>query len=206
MKKIKKLVVATRNKAKAQEWDMLLKLFLPTVNVVSLSEFDDVSDPEETGKTFQENADLKASYYAKKIGEFAFADDGGYEITALGGAPGVRSRRIKPDGSEGTDEEIIEWVLSSLTASGSNDRSASLTSAISLSDPDGNIIYRDIASFKGMILEKPGPIMMEGYPFRSIHYIPELGKTYAEMTHEEHEKHSHKRKMGKKMADFLKNI
>ena len=75
--------------------------------------------------------------------------------------------------------------------------------AAALSDPKGNIIFEDTESFAGIVSEKPGPVLINGYPFRSIHFIPELGKTYAELTDNEHSVYNHKKPIAERLAKFL---
>src|SRR5215831_1853092 len=91
------LVVATTNRGKLKEIAMLLD-GAPVV-FKTLADFPDVSPPEETGRTFAENARLKALYYARHTGELTVAEDSGLEIDALDGAPGVESARFGGAGS-----------------------------------------------------------------------------------------------------------
>src|SRR5215831_17230381 len=86
------LVVATTNRGKLKEIAMLLD-GAPVV-FKTLADFPDVSPPQETGKTFAENARLKALYYARHTGELTVAEDSGLEIDALDGAPGIESARF----------------------------------------------------------------------------------------------------------------
>ncbi|MBP7967512.1 non-canonical purine NTP pyrophosphatase, partial [Candidatus Woesebacteria bacterium] len=101
-----KLLLATTNKAKQAEITFGLQPLLEKgVTIVSLRDFPSIEEPEETGATFEENAKLKAQYYAQKTGLPALADDGGLMIDALGGEPGVKSRRWP--GYSATDTELI---------------------------------------------------------------------------------------------------
>ncbi len=93
------LLVATTNPGKLREIQVILE-GLP-VALHTLAEFDGIEEPEETGATFEENARLKAVYYANATGMLTAADDSGLEIDALGGAPGVHSARW-----HGTDYEV----------------------------------------------------------------------------------------------------
>ena len=196
---IKRLVIGSTNPAKVKEWSTLLK----GIKVLGISKLGDFAEPEEHGKTFEENAVIKARHYAKLTGEYVFSEDGGYEVDALGGLPGVRSRRILPGGKDGTDEELINYVLKKLRGIPLKKRGVKLSFAAALSDPNGNIIYKDSGSFAGIVAGDPGPVKIEGYPFRTIHFIPELGKTYAEFTEKEHEKFNHKKPVAQRLAKFL---
>lgn len=198
--KLKRLVFGTTNSAKLKEWFELLENVIPLVEV---SEFGQLPRPKESGKTLAENARKKASHYAKLIREYVISEDGGYEIDALGGAPGVMSRRILPGDKAGTDQECIDFVLKKLKNVPPSKRTVRLTTSIALSDPKGNIVFEGRASSKGIVSQKPGPILIAGYPYRTIHFIPKLGKTYAELTQREHKKYNHKRKIARRLAKFL---
>ena len=199
---IERLVIGSRNKAKIEEWSNYLT---KVVAVVGVSEIGDFPEPEENGKTFAENARIKASHYAKVSKEYVFSEDGGYEVDALNGLPGVKSRRILPGDKDGTDQELIDYVLYRLKCIPPNKRTVKLSFVAAVSDPNGRIIFEDSNSFKGIVAEKPGPRLIQGYPFRTIHYIPELRKTYAELTEEEHERYSHKRPVADRLKRFLEN-
>ncbi len=83
------------------------------------------------------------------------------------------------------------------------ERIVELSSAVAVADPKGNIVYEDGASIKGCAPEKAGSVLISGYPFRSILFLAELGKTYAELTPEEQKKIAHKRPVAKRVAEFL---
>ena len=196
---IKRLVIGSTNPAKINEWKKLLKGF----PVITLAELGNFPEPQEHGKTFEENAVLKAKHYAKLTKEYVFSEDGGYEVDALGGAPGVRSRRILPGGKDGSDDDLINFVLKKLKGLTSEKRTVSLSFAAAVSDPKGNVIFEDKNSFVGIVTKKPGPVKIEGYPFRTIHFIPKLGKTYAQLNEEEHEKYNHKKPVAQRLVKFL---
>ncbi len=198
--KIKRLVFGTTNPAKLKEWSELLEGIIP---LVGISEFGKLPKPKESGKTLKENAREKASHYAKLTGEYVISEDGGYEIDVLGGAPGVMSRRILPGGKDGTDQELIDFVLEKLKNVPLDKRTVKLTTSIALSDPKGNILFEEKASSKGIVSQKSGPVLIPGYPFRTIHYFPKLGKTYAELTRKERKKYSHKKRIARRLVKFL---
>ena len=198
--KIKRLVFGTTNPAKFKEWSELLESVIP---ILEISEFGELPKPKEGGKSFAENAREKASHYAKLTGEYVISEDGGYEIDALGGAPGVMSRRILPGGKDGTDQELIDFVLEKLKNVPLDKRTVKLTTSIALSDPKGNILFEEKASSKGIVSQKSGPVLIPGYPFRTIHYFPKLGKTYAELTRKERKKYSHKKRIARRLVKFL---
>ncbi len=197
---IERLVIGSTNPGKIKEWSGFLKRIVPVISIVDLGVF---PEPKESGTTFIENARLKARHYALLTHEYVFSEDGGYEVDALGGLPGVRSRRILPGDKDGTDQELIDYILGKVKGLPPEKRGVKLSSASALSDPLGNIIFEDISSSVGIVAEKTGPILIPGYPFRSIHWLPQLGKTYAELTAEEHEKYSHKKPVAERITKFL---
>src|SRR3989338_6510472 len=103
---MKNLLVATKNQGKLKEISYFLS-DLP-VKILSLSDIGIDYEFEEKGKTYKENSQSKAIFYAKKSGIAAIADDGGIEITALRGAPGIKSRRWV--GEDSTDEKILDHM------------------------------------------------------------------------------------------------
>lgn len=197
--RIKRLVIGTTNQGKLQEWTRFLKNF----PIISISDLGSFPEPQELGKTYAENARIKAKYYAGLTGEFVFSEDGGFEVDALGGLPGVKSRRILPGEKEGTDEELNEYVLSRLKGLPREKRTARLSFVACVSDPKGNIIFEDSNNLEGFVVEETRPVTILGYPFRSILFIPEAGKTYAELSEEEHKRLSHKKVVAQRLAKFL---
>jgi len=198
---VERITIGSRNPGKVNEWMKFLREF--DIEAFGLWRYSYIPKPDENAATFLENARIKASWYAKLTGSLVVADDGGYEIDYLDGWPGVKSRRILAGEAEGTDQELIDTVLEKMKGVLREKRTVSLTSAAALSDPDGKIIFEDIAHSFGYIAEKCGPVIIPGYPFRSIHHIPELNKTYAELTEEELKNRSHKRPVTEKLAKFL---
>lgn len=198
---IKKLVIGSKNPAKIEEWTKFLK---DSLEILTLKNFPKIEDIEETGDTFAENARLKASHYAKKLNEFVFAEDGGFEIDALGSLPGVHSRRILPGKKKASDEKVVEYVLVKLAGLPKEKRGAKLKVAVAIADPDGNIIFEDEGSIEGYVLEKKdsSPII-PGYPYRNLLFIPELNKTYAQASDEDHQKINHKKIISEKVKEFL---
>ena len=100
-----KLLIATTNPGKLAEIKRFL--FDVPVELVSLNDVGITDHVEETGATFEENAVLKAKFYAEKSGLPTLADDGGFEIDALHGEPGVKSHRWVYGDRENTDEELM---------------------------------------------------------------------------------------------------
>ena len=198
--KIKRLVLGTTNPAKLKEWSKLLK---ETIPVISVSELGGIPEPEESGSSFAEIAKEKVLHYAKHTGEYVLSEDGGFEIDALGGLPGIKSRRILPGDREGTDKELIDYVIKKLKGVPLEKRTARLVVHVVIADPEGNIIYEDKGTIKGVIPQKPTASFTPGYPYRAIFYIKEAGKIFAEFNAKEHEKFSHRVPIARRLAKFL---
>jgi len=125
------LLIATNNAGKIRELASLLSN-LP-LRLRRLSEFPHVEEVEETGRTFAENAELKARLYSEQTNLRTLADDSGLEVDALNGAPGVLSARYA--GAHATDLERNARLLAELNLTGDERRSARFICAIALYEP-----------------------------------------------------------------------
>ncbi|OGG24371.1 hypothetical protein A3A79_04270 [Candidatus Gottesmanbacteria bacterium RIFCSPLOWO2_01_FULL_43_11b] len=185
-----RLLIATTNPGKLAE----IRRFLSDVplELVSLNDVDIKERVEETGKTFEENAILKAKFYAQKSGLPTIGDDGGFEIDALGGEPGVKSHRWVHGDKENSDEELIEYTFKKMK--GIKNRKAQLRAVLALALPNGEI-HTATAATRGIIPDKPSGVRVKGFPYRSILYIPQIQKYYNhdELTPQETEKYNHRK-------------
>jgi XTP/dITP diphosphohydrolase len=172
---MQKLLIATKNKGKIRELGEFLS-DLP-VELVSLADVGITDDVEEDGETYQENSQKKALFYAKKSGLPAVADDGGLEISALNGAPGVHSRRWL--GHEATDEELIEHLKKVAKELPEENRVAHFRTVVSFAMPDGRV-FSIPGEVGGIISREPEMSLVRGYPYRSFFYLPEIKKFYHE--------------------------
>lgn len=170
------LLIASSNPGKIEELTGLLKE-LP-VTLRTLKEFPNITDIEETAPTFEENAIAKARHYAAATGLPAIADDGGLEIDALGGWPGVHSRRLFGDGRRATDEEMIAEVLRRMEGLPRERRGCQMRSVVAFAGGETMVTGQGID--RGIIAEQPSAYRIPGFPFRSIFYHPEQGMTTAE--------------------------
>ena len=136
-----KLVIASHNQGKVREIRALLAPL--HIEVIGASELG-LEEPEETGQTFIENAELKASLAAKTSNLPALSDDSGFAVAALGGAPGIYSARWA--GADKNFSNAMERVSTALLASGSSSRTCEFICALTLAWPDGHC-----ESFEGRI-------------------------------------------------------
>lgn len=186
---MRKLLIATTNIGKLKEIsDFLSDLPLQTV---SLSDVGITDDVKETGKTYEENSKMKALFYAKKSNLPSISDDGGLEISAFNGAPGIKSKRWL--GHDSTEQDIINHMLKVAKELPDNERKAVFKVCISLAMPDGKV-WSVTGKIEGIIAEKPFLKLLKGYPYRSFFYLPKLKKYYheQELTEEEQKLYNHR--------------
>jgi len=192
------IILATTNPGKLREMKEVLEV-LP-VELLIPSDLGETLEVEETGATFTENALLKARAYVEHFGVSAIADDGGIEIDAFGGEPGVYSRRWP--GYHATDEELIGYTLGRMYGIAPEKRRAQLRAVSVYLEPQGTM-FQEEGILRGVIGEKPSPRREAGYPFRPIFFIPEVGKYSIDMTPEEHEVYNQRRDMLRRLKARL---
>ena len=200
-----KLLVATTNPGKLAE----IRRFLTDIPVelVSLKDVGIADSVEETGKTFEENAILKAKFYAQKSGLSTLADDGGFEIDALGGEPGVKSHRWIDTTRENSDEELIAYTIKRMKDIPEDKRGAQLRLVLALVLPDGQLFTSE-ASVRGIVPVNPTGTHIEGFPFRSLLYLPQIQKYYNqdELTDKENETYNHRKRALEKLKPIIKKF
>lgn len=200
-----KLLIATTNPGKLAE----IKRFLSDVpiNLVSLKDVGIIDTVEETGKTFEENAILKAKYYCEKSGLPTLADDGGAEIDALSGEPGVKTRRWIDGKRDSTDEELIDYTFKRLAGVPKEKRGMQLRLVLALVLPDGKIFTTEDA-IRGVVTEKHNGQEYPGFPFRSLMFLPQIGKFYNHdlMTDEENENYNHRKRALEKLKPVIRSL
>jgi XTP/dITP diphosphohydrolase len=198
---MKKILIATKNKGKVKE----IKYYLEPlgVKVLSLTDVGIKDDVEETGKTYYANSKLKAVFYAKLSGLPVLSDDGGLEIDALNGEPGIKSRRWL--GHHSTDEELINHLLKILKKLPKNNRKAYLKAVITFALPNGKY-FQAMGKIRGVLSEPTTKGKIKGYPFRAFFYIPKIKKFYLEnqLSKEEEKVYNHRYKAIKKLSPFIK--
>ena len=146
-----KLLLATTNPGKLTEFKKgLHPLIKFGYELVTLDELGIEEDVEETGKTFKENAIIKAEFFAQKSGLATIADDGGFVIKALNGEPGVKSRRWL--GYRGTDKELIDYTLVRIRNIPDNELQAHLELCLCFFNPKTNLHYYENEKIKGNIV------------------------------------------------------
>jgi XTP/dITP diphosphohydrolase len=201
-----RILLATRSRHKAGE----IRRILAGVGDLELVTLDEAGIPErpeedaiEAFETFEENALAKARYFQERTGLATLADDSGIAVDALGGAPGVRSKRFAPDrglSGQARDDENNRYLLERLAEVPQEDRTARYVCVAVLVDAE-----RPARVFRG---EAPGIIVPEargegGFGYDPFFFDPELGRTFAEISPAEKNARSHRGKAFSALAQAL---
>lgn len=194
-----KLLIATNNQGKARELAALLGN--STWECTTPAEEGITLDPEETGKTFEENAVIKARGFARASGLITLADDSGLEVEALNGAPGIHSARYA--GPDATDAQRNDYLLARLSGVPREKRQARFRCVIAIAFPDERLVLCK-GECTGLIAFEPRG--ENGFGYDPIFYLPELGKTMAELTPEEKSRVSHRGRAIRKAREFLQSL
>ncbi len=188
-------LIATHNLKKRDELQRILSplgVLVKTADEVGI----DLTDVEETGATFEENAELKAVSGCKESGMPCIADDSGLMVDALNGEPGVYSARYA--GEHGNDKKNNDKLLSSLKDVKPSERTAKFVSAVCCVFPDGRK-FTVRGECKGVI--GYGEKGSNGFGYDPLFYVGE--KTFAELSSEEKDKISHRGNALRLLAEEL---
>lgn len=193
---MKTLLVATTNPGKLREIRTLLAN--AAVKLIGLSDIAPIEEPEETGATFEENARLKARYYAERSGMWTVAEDSGLVVDALGGEPGVRSARFLRPGA--SYEERFAEIFHRLDARSGEPRTARFVAALASVD-HGDVVYETTGVVEGEIADAPRG--SGGFGYDPIFYYPPYGRTLAEVSEGEKIAVAHRGIAFRKFAAWL---
>ncbi len=182
-----KLLIATRNRGKAAEIRALLGLGLQkNVEVLTLPDMPTAVDARERGRTFAENARMKALHYAKEHKILCIADDSGLTVDALGGRPGVLSARYA--GSQATDEQNNTLLLEELSSCPKPWNAAFV--CVAAAALPGRVIAEATGRVDGEIVSAPRG--ESGFGYDPVFRVKGSQKTMAEHTTEEKNRISHR--------------
>lgn len=194
-----KLFLATNNEAKVREYrDLLRNLSFELVTSAELGIDIIVS---EVGESLEENARLKAMALAAQSQLLALADDSGLEVDALGGEPGRLSARYA--GEKASDRDRISYLLAKLEGVSWERRSARFRCVIAIATPEGKVEFCSGECLGVITFEPRGE---QGFGYDPIFYLPELGKTMAELTLEIKNQVSHRGQAARKVPQVLKRL
>jgi XTP/dITP diphosphohydrolase len=171
---MQRLLIATTNPAKLAEYRLILRDVGIELELVSLADVGISETPEETGATFTENALIKARYYFERARIATLADDGGLEIDALGGEPGVRSHRWLGSGRDDSDEALVAEVIRRMKGVETARRTARMRATLAVKHEEGGVRREKTAegAIEGVIAERAYAEIRAGFPYRSVLVIP----------------------------------
>ena len=195
-----RLLVATHNQGKVQEYGELLREV--PLELVSLDDLGINEDVEETGLTFHDNAWLKARAYSALGGILTLSDDSGLEVDALGGQPGIHSARYGGDSCR-SDEDRVSLLLSNLEGISWPRRTARFRCVIALCQP-GGIEVSLVGSVAGMIQYEPQG--NEGFGYDPVFYLPSFDRTMAQLSMAEKNRVSHRGDAAQKAVRTLASL
>jgi XTP/dITP diphosphohydrolase len=193
---LSKLLLATNNQGKVREYKSLLSN-LP-FTLVTPAEIGINLEVAETGKTLEENARLKAVTLARESKLISLADDSGLEVNALGGEPGPLSARYA--GTDATDKDRVNFLLKRLAGVPPDKRTARFRCVIAIATPEGRVKLCS-GECNGIITNEPRG--ETGFGYDPIFYLPELGKTMAELPLAVKNKVSHRGKAARQVPSVL---
>jgi len=199
------ILIATTNPGKINELKACLG---PELKWLSLTDFYEIVEITEDGRTFAENAGKKASGYAKATGFWTIADDSGLVIDALDGAPGVNSARFSGEKLSGKDRTLIDHrniakVLELLKDVPKEERTARFICSLCLASPE-KILLETQGTLEGFITDRE--IGTNGFGYDPIFYVPDLKKTVAQLSPEEKNSISHRGNAIRKLKPLLEKL
>lgn len=197
-----KIVFASGNRHKIEEFGAILKKYIPDIELVSMKDVGIFDDIVEDGDTFEENAMIKAKAVAK-YGYIGVADDSGLTVDALGGAPGIYSARYA--GEHGNDKKNNLKLLADMQ--GIENRNGAFVCTIACAFPE-NLPSKDFCvrgECQGVILnEERGE---GGFGYDPLFFVEKCNKTYAELSADEKNQISHRAVATKLFAEkFVKEL
>ncbi|MEK7268749.1 MAG: XTP/dITP diphosphatase [Nitrospirota bacterium] len=193
---MKELVLATRNPHKGAELAALLGDL--EIKIRTLAEFPDAPTVVEDGDTCQANAVKKATALARHTGLPAVADDTGLEVDALGGRPGVHAARYAGEGA--TYENNWRKLIRELEGVPKERRRARFITVAAVAMPSAKVAIAE-GSLEGLITEAPAGT--QGFGYDPVFFVPEVGKTLAQLTLAEKNRISHRARALAKVREIL---
>ncbi len=200
---MRRLIIATHNAGKAREMRTILREHLQgvPVEIMTLADFPGMSEPDESGGTYLQNAEIKARAAADALRELAIADDAGLEVDALNGEPGLHSRRYA--GIETSFDEKMSLLLERMRDVPEHQRTARFRCAVAIAEPSGPThLFTDTCEGR-IALERSGT---GGFGYDPIFFLPDLGCTMADLTPEHKNRISHRGKTLAAAAPVLRRL
>jgi len=195
----REVVIATHNEGKLREIKDILAPW--GFKILSLKDFPGIPEIIEDGSTFAENAAKKAREVARQTGRLAIADDSGLVVDALQGKPGVFSSRY--GGEKATDEQKFQKLLAEMSEIPEGKRQAAFVCTLAVAAPQGEVELLE-GRCRGQIAFAPRG--KHGFGYDPIFFLPELGKTMAEIDPEVKNRISHRARALEKLKELLPTI
>jgi XTP/dITP diphosphohydrolase len=187
---------ATTNRGKLREFRAAGS---DRVIIHALPGLGEISPPEETGSTFEENASQKAVYYSRRTDEYVFVDDSGIEVDALGGEPGVLSARYAgPDATDGANNHLLIERMTGVA-----NRDARFVCVIALARR-GETVRTFRGTVEGELLDAPRGA--NGFGYDPVFYYPPLQRCFAELDAETKQSVSHRGAALRQLIAFLEGL
>ena len=193
------LLLASQNPGKLEEMRLLAAGL--AFRVIGPREIGIEDAPEETGRSFMENARIKALAYAGRSGLLTVADDSGLAVDALGGAPGLYSSRFGGEGASDLDRNRL--LLEKLKDVPAGERGARFTSAVAVARGE-EVVFEVEEHVVGRIAEElRGP---NGFGYDPLFFYPPYGATFGEVPRAEKDRVSHRGKAFARLRGFLAGL
>lgn len=198
-----KIVLSTKNPGKIAEMQSIINNsgLKDKIEIDTLASYPGIPDIIEDGRTFSENALKKAQTVARFTGHIAIADDSGLEVDALNGAPGIYSARFAGEGA--TDPDNTKKLLGLLKNTPSEKRGARFVCVIAVATPSGDVGFAE-GDCQGFIA--PEERGTSGFGYDPVFWVPEYGKTFAELGSEIKNKISHRAIALGKLSQVLEQL
>lgn len=194
------MLIASTNQGKIREFREMLGADRFTWS--DLSAHPDAPHVEETGRTFRDNACIKAAAYAKAFNTWTVADDSGLEVDALDGKPGVYSARWAQMNAAGAGDQANNALLiQQLTGVPDDRRTARFVCVLALADPRGSIVLTVRDTVEGRIIHEPRG--SNGFGYDPLFLVHELGRTTAELTGNRKHQISHRGKALRRLRELM---
>ncbi|MCJ7839876.1 XTP/dITP diphosphatase [Lederbergia sp. NSJ-179] len=196
---MKQVMIATKNKGKATEFEALFSPY--GIKVLTLLDIEAYPDIAETGETFAENATIKAETLSKELNAMVIADDSGLIVDELDGAPGIYSARYA--GEEKNDEANMDKLLHEMRDVPDHKRTARFYCALAFARPKKETIIATGKCEGKILTERLGA---NGFGYDPIFYVTAVGKSMAELTSEEKNQISHRSEALKNLATIMDKL
>ena len=196
-----KILLASSNAGKLREFRELAKGSSLELELELFPRLDEIPEFEESAPTFAENSLGKALYYSRYTNEAVLADDSGLVVPSLGGRPGVHSARYA--GAGATSEQRIEKLLGEMNGLSGAQRSAHFVCALSLVRQNRALAVTTARADGEILTSKRGT---GGFGYDPVFFSSPLKKTFAELTPEEKNRHSHRGKALGRLLEVLPDV